>query len=215
MYFSCFGPFLGLRCDKNAIPAKHFPKKGPSQKSKIGSFPPSTKPHPLNPLTMGPLFLYWLGASQWCSGCCVFAPLLSVFVFFHSRIIYAVTSQFCYILLHVPSAHDYPLWRMTWAFLFGLTLFSSLLGLVGLLSMISCQTSQLGFISFFLSFFSRLLWPICFQFALLLPLIVHVHLLTVISCHAGSLGFISFFLSSLSFYGPFVPKTCQRTTLLI
>ena len=124
MYFSCFGPFLGLRCDKNAIPAKHFPKKGPSQKSKIGSFPPSTKPHPLNPLTVGPLFLYWLGPSQWCSGCCVFAPLLSVFVFFHSRIIYAVTSQFCYILLRVPSAYDYPLWRMTWAFLFGLTLFS-------------------------------------------------------------------------------------------
>ena len=115
---------LGLGCDKNAISAKHFPKRGPDWKPKIGSFPPSTKPHLLNPLTMGPLFLYWLGASQRCSGCCVFAPLLSIFVFFHSHIISAVTSQFCYVLLHVPAAHDYPLWRMMWAFLFRLTLFS-------------------------------------------------------------------------------------------
>ena len=115
---------LGQGCDKNAISAKHFPKRGPDWKPKIGSFPPSTKPHLLNPLTMGPLFLNWLGASQRCSGCCVFAPLLSIFVFFHSHIISAVTSQFCYVLLHVPSAHDYPLWRMMWAFLFRLTLFS-------------------------------------------------------------------------------------------
>ena len=169
MYFSCFGPFLGLRCDKNVIPAKHFPKKGPSQKSKIGSFPPSTKPHPLNPLTVGPLFLYWLGASQWCSGCCVFAPLLFVFVFFHSRIIYAVTSQLCYILLRVPSAHDYPLWRMTWAFLFGLTLFSFIPSWACGLAQHDFLLDQPIGLYFFLSFFllqafMAHLFLVCFAF---------------------------------------------------
>ena len=93
---------------------------------------------------------------------------------------------------------------MTWAFLFGLTLFSFIpLRLVSLLGMISYQTNPLGF-HYFLSFFLRLLWPICFYLALLLPLIVLVDMFAAISYHAGPLGFSSFFLSYLSFYGPFV-----------
>ena len=77
---------------QNVIPAKYFPKRGPGWKLKINSFPPFTKPHPLNSLNVDPFLLCWLGTSWWCSGCCVLVALLSAFVFFHSHTIFAVAS---------------------------------------------------------------------------------------------------------------------------
>ena len=75
---------------QNVILAKYFPKRGPGWKLKISFFPPFTKPHPLNSLNVSPFLLYWLGTSWWCSGCCVLAPLLFAFVFFHSHAIFVV-----------------------------------------------------------------------------------------------------------------------------
>ena len=47
----------------------------------------TTKPHPLNPLTMSLPPLYWLGTIRWCSDPCVLAPLSFVFVFFYSHVV--------------------------------------------------------------------------------------------------------------------------------
>ena len=80
---------------------------------------------------MGPLPLYWLGTSWWCSGLCVVAPLSFVFVFFHFHAVSAVADWFCLVLLRVYSIHVYPLWKRVWAlrlalfsFVFCLILFS-------------------------------------------------------------------------------------------
>ena len=81
----------------------HFPKRVPGQKLKIGSLPPSTKPRPLNPLTMGPLLLYQLSTSQWCFGHCVLALLLLYFCFLsfprHFCRCRLVLFSFCYVSL--------------------------------------------------------------------------------------------------------------------
>ena len=139
--FSCYEPFLSVLMDKtfgfltpislpyiewsqpsttsfrqNVIPVKHFPKRGFSWKPKIGYFPPSTKPHPLNPLTVGPLPLYWLDTGWWCSNHCVLAPLSSVFVFFRSHVVSAVIDWYCFILLRVSFACVYLVGKRAWAF---------------------------------------------------------------------------------------------------
>ena len=68
-------------------PSKAFSQKRSWLEIENGVFSPSTKPHPLNPLTMSPLFLYWLGTSWWCSDYYVFALQPSIFVFFYSHAI--------------------------------------------------------------------------------------------------------------------------------
>ena len=53
----------------DAIPARHFSQRSLSKNPKIDSlFLPTTRPHPLIPLTRGPPPMYWLGASRWCLG---------------------------------------------------------------------------------------------------------------------------------------------------
>ena len=61
-YLSLFG--------RNAIPARPFSKRSLGRNLKISPFLPTTKrskPHPLNPLTVDPPSLYWLGTGWWCS----------------------------------------------------------------------------------------------------------------------------------------------------
>ena len=83
-----------------------------------------------------------------------------------------------------------------WCGLFSLGLpcfLSSLLGLIGLLGMISYQTGPLGFHSF-LSFFLGVLWPICFYLALYLLLCLWACLLPFPALMAHFALFLSFFL---------------------
>ena len=56
-------PLLGKIPSQQGI----FPKEVTSGNQIQTHFPPTTNPHPLNPLTMGPPLLYWLGTSWWCS----------------------------------------------------------------------------------------------------------------------------------------------------
>ena len=72
------GPSLAsflVKCHPN----KAFsPKKSLDKNPKIDLFPPTTKPHSLNPLTEDPPLLYWLGSSRWCSSLYVSSTILYV-----------------------------------------------------------------------------------------------------------------------------------------
>ena len=126
----------------------NFPKRSYSQKPKINSFPPTSKSHPLSPLTAGPPFLYWLGKSGRCSGPCVLVPLSSVFVFFHSHAVSAVPAMsssvvclFCQCLSSTT--------RRAWAF--RLALFLLISSWVSTLAWHKFLPNQfIGLLSFFL-----------------------------------------------------------------
>ena len=61
LIITCFG--------WNSILAGHFSQRGLSGNPKIDHlFLPTTRPHPLIPLTCGPPPMYWLGTSRWCLG---------------------------------------------------------------------------------------------------------------------------------------------------
>ena len=61
LIITCFG--------WNSILAGHFSQRGLSGNPKIDPlFLPTTRPHPLIPLTCGPPPMYWLGTSRWCLG---------------------------------------------------------------------------------------------------------------------------------------------------
>ena len=74
-------------------------------------FLPSTKPHPRNPLAVGPPFLYWLGTSGWCSGPCVCVPLSFAFVFFYSHAIFAVLAMSHFAMCLLCSCLSSTTWR--------------------------------------------------------------------------------------------------------
>ena len=76
-----------------------FPKRSLGRNPKIDHFSPTTKPHPLNPLTEGLPFLYWLGTRGWCSGASVCIPLPSAFVFFYSYAIFAILTMSHFVVL--------------------------------------------------------------------------------------------------------------------
>ena len=101
---------------KNAIPTRHFSQKKLWLESQNRLFHLNTKPHPLNPLIAFPPFLYWLGTSGWCSGPCVLVPLSSMFVFFHS---YAISAVSCFA---VSSTRAYLPQKGAWASRFALFL---------------------------------------------------------------------------------------------
>ena len=69
-------------------PSKAFSQKKLWLETQNILFSPTTKPHPLNPLTMSLPPLYWLGTSRWCSDPCVLAPLSFVFVFFYCHVVF-------------------------------------------------------------------------------------------------------------------------------
>ena len=85
----CLLPFLGKIPFQQGI----FPKRSYSWKPKIDSFPPTTKPRPLNILNVDPPFLYWLGTSGWYSGPCVLIPVSFAFFFFHSHIVSTILAM--------------------------------------------------------------------------------------------------------------------------
>ena len=88
-----------------------FPKRSLGKNPKIDPlFPPTTKPHPLNPLTVGPPLLYWLDTNGWCFGPCVCVLLPSAFVFLYSHAISAVLAMshyaVCLLCSCYPPRHE-------------------------------------------------------------------------------------------------------------
>ena len=60
-------------------PSKAFPQKKPQQEPQNRPhFLPTTKSHPLNPLTNGSPLLYWLDINRWCPDPCVSSTILCV-----------------------------------------------------------------------------------------------------------------------------------------
>ena len=70
--------------------------------------PPTTKPHPLNPLTMGPPPLYLLGTGWQCFDPC------------------GIATWFCFVLLLVYSTRVYPLFYLI-SFVFSMIFFFSVM----------------------------------------------------------------------------------------
>ena len=94
-----------------------FPKRSLGKNPKIDHFSPTTKPHPLNPLTEGLPFLYWLGTRGGALAllCAFHYPLhLSSFtptpflLFLPCLILLFLP---CLILLCVFYVHAYPPWH--------------------------------------------------------------------------------------------------------
>ena len=189
---------------QNAILVKHFPKKKSfGRNPKIDYFPPTTKPHPLNSLTVGPPPLYWLGTSWWYSGPCVLDPLSSVFVFFRSTS-FPPWQTSLVVLLHASCLSFVE--RGVWAL--------SLFLLIPLWACVACQTGSLGLCSLFLFLHNLLVckllllldllpWSWAFRpiglhsflhgsFTSLLSFIVPIGPLVVTSCHVGPLCFYLF-----------------------
>ena len=82
--FACL--FLGEMPSQQGI----SPLKSLDRNPKIDLFPPTTKPHFLNPLIKDPPLLYWLDSSRWC-----FSPYVS------STILYV-----CLLLLLCQICHS-------------------------------------------------------------------------------------------------------------
>ena len=97
-----------------------FPKTSLNKNPKIDPFPPTTKPHPLNPLIVGPPLLYWLGTNGWCFGPCVCIPLPFAFVFLYSHAIFAVFAMSHSVMCLLCSCLSSMAWK-AWAL--GLVLF--------------------------------------------------------------------------------------------
>ena len=155
-----------------------FPKRSLGKNPKIDHFSPTTKPHPLNPLTEGLPFLYWLGTRGWCSGASVCIPLPSAFVFFYSYTIFAILTMSHSVVLAMShsavcllcSCLSSMAWRV-WAFRLGHWLGRS-----------PCPCSPLGFCSYyFSSYYAH--GPIGYH-----------------SCHVSPLNFLPIFLG---FHNPF------------
>ena len=115
--WSCYLlPLLGKMPSQQGI----FPKRSYSWKPKIDSFPPTTKPHPLNLLIMGPPLLYWLGTSGWCFGPCVLVLVSFAFGFFHPYVVSTIPamSHSAVSLLLVLIFHDTKGMSLHYFFLF-------------------------------------------------------------------------------------------------
>ena len=188
-------------------PSKAFSQKRPWLETKNRLLSPLHQTTPSESLDCGPTFLVMVGYKLVVLRLLCVCSTPSVFVFFHSHVISAIAGQFCFILLHVRSTCAYPLWRMTWAFLFRLTLFSSVPSWARGFAwhdFLPNRSIGLSFLSFFLpqAFMAHLLLS-CFAFTSYCaygPICCHF-----LPCQpTGLYFFISFFLSSLGFYGPFV-----------
>ena len=165
-----------------------FPKRSLGRNPKIDHFSPTTKPHPLNLLTEGLPFLYWLGTRGGALAllCAFHYPLhLSSFtptpflLFLPCLILLFLP---CLILLCVFYVHAYPPWHGGCG-LFGLYYFLLFLhGLGHWLGRSPCPCSSLGFCScYFSSYYAH--GPIGYH-----------------SCHVSPLNFLPIFLG---FHNPF------------
>ena len=200
------GPSLAsflVKCHPN----KAFsPKKSLDKNPKIDLFPPTTKPHSLNPLTEDPPLLYWLGSSRWCSSLYVSSTILYVCLllllrhFYHSCLV--SFSMFMLIPHNVKSMGS-------WACI---TSFYSLRGLD--IVLVKAPSHPTRWASIFVAPFLAMsiglpCWPIgliTFSFGLLRPIYFtftscYAHEPVVChSCHAGSLDLLPLFLG---FHNPF------------
>ena len=134
-------------------PNKVYSQKKLQLETKYRPLLPSPPNHTLYiPLTVGPPPLYWLGIGWWCSSPPVLAPLSSVFVFFHSHTISAVTNQFCFILLcvFVLFFHAFP---AVFVISFGLAFLSFTQFLLLTLPVVPCFFSSYFFILVFTPIF--------------------------------------------------------------
>lgn len=135
---------------KNAILVRHFPKKGPGWKSKIGFFPlPSnyTLCKSLDRPTSHALTRYWLMVLRPQHGFSTTLCFLLFFFsfphrFYHSTLFHFTPCSFCPCLSFMEGWHG----------LLGLNILLSFHGPVGLLAAISCRACLLGLVPFFLSF---------------------------------------------------------------
>lgn len=135
---------------KNAILVRHFPKKGPGWKSKIGFFLlPSnyTLCKSLDRPTSHALTRYWLMVLRPQHGFSTTLCFLLFFFsfphrFYHSTLFHFTPCSFCPCLSFMEGWHG----------LLELNILLSFHGPVGLLAAISCRACLLGLVPFFLSF---------------------------------------------------------------
>ena len=201
---------------QNAVPARYFSHKKPWQElHNKPSFLPTTKPHPLNPLTECLPPLYCLGTSRWCSNLCVSSTILCIcLLLFPRHSSCSCLVSFCYACW----ARAYLPWRegcvgfwariasvhflMDWVLsgqkflpfqptrLLFLPFFFLLCPWAYWLSFLPCWLIR------FITYFLGLPQPIYFVFTSYCaygPVGCH-------SCHVGPLGLLSIFLG---FLGPF------------
>ena len=179
-------------------PSKVFSQKKLWLKTQNRLFPPTTKPHPLNPLIVSPPLLYWLGTDWWCFGHCVLAPLSSFLCFL------SFSHYFCHSKLAL--------------FRFAVCLFYSCLSftkegtsfwvcLISFHAFLTCMFTWHKFLPnqfvvpflFFFLIFLGLLNPLAYTLFPFSTFVMPMGLLAATSYHVGPLGFYFFFLGS---HGP-------------
>ena len=92
----------------DAILAGHFSQRSLSRNPKIDSiFLPTTRPHPLIPLTCGSPPMYWMGTSRWClSLLCMFHFYLNSFL----SSLHAIPAASMFVWFY------YMFWTFWWVF---------------------------------------------------------------------------------------------------
>ena len=161
-----------------------FPKRSLGRNPKIDHFSPTTKPHPLSPLTEGLPLLYWLGTRGWCSDASVCVPLPSAFVFFYSYAIFVILAMSHSTVCLLCSCLSFTAWRM-WALRLVLL---PLVMPMGLLVVILAMLAHYAFYLFSWAFKAHLLY-------LYLLLCIWAYWLPFMLC--WPIGLFTFFLRLL------------------